>query len=402
MIVIADAGAPPALDRDPFSRDALLDPGPFQEALREAGPVVYLEAYDCYAVGRYAEVRAVLSTWRDFTVSGGVGYNDIRKGTGWRVPSALLEVDPPEHTQIRSAFQKIMTPATIKAWKDEFLSAATDLVASLETRQEVDGVRDIAETFVLNVFPRAAGLEIPVDAAVAIGDMNFNALGPKNDLFAASAIAAEPYLEWFERSFEREAALPGGFAQQVFEAADAGIFTQDIAKSLVRSFLRAGMDTTISGIGFALLLLAQNPDQYALVRSDRTLVKDILDEAIRVHSPANPMFRTTTRELAFGGFTLKSDTKIAAFIGAANRDPRQWADPAAFDIRRKTLGHLAFGISNHACIGQIIARLEAECILGAIIERFERIELLGDAPLRPVNTLKTQAALPLRLVSAAS
>ena len=72
-----------------------------------------------------------------------------------------------------------------------------------------------------------------------------------------------------------------------------------------------------------------------------------------------------------------------------------------FDVDRDVTGvHLAFGTGPHVCIGQMIARLEAECILGAIVRRVKAIEPAGDPEYRIVNTLRTLERLPLRLVPA--
>jgi 4-methoxybenzoate monooxygenase (O-demethylating) len=87
-------------------------------------------------------------------------------------------------------------------------------------------------------------------------------------------------------------------------------------------------------------------------------------------------------------------------MGAANRDPRKFVDPDRFDIDRESAGvHLALGVGHHICIGQMIARLEAECILGAVARRVDRIELTGQPEYRLVNTLRTLERLPLRLVA---
>jgi 4-methoxybenzoate monooxygenase (O-demethylating) len=96
---------------------------------------------------------------------------------------------------------------------------------------------------------------------------------------------------------------------------------------------------------------------------------------------------------------LAGDVKVGNFMGAANRDPRKFDDPDSFDIERDAAGvHLALGTGPHICIGQMIARLEAECILGALARRVERIEPTGEPEYRLVNTLRTLDRLPIRLV----
>jgi hypothetical protein len=174
--------------------------------------------------------------------------------------------------------------------------------------------------------------------------------------------------------------LPGGFGLKIFEAEDRGEFAPGKAALHLRSFFRAGVDTTIGGIGHTLHLLARHPDQYALLHADPARARNAFEEGIRLESPALVLFRTTSGEVELSGCGLKADTKVAYYPGAANRDPRKWMDPQRFDITRDVAGvHRAFGYGAHACIGQMIARLEAECIIGAMAKRAEEARTGGRA-----------------------
>ncbi|MDR3453041.1 MAG: cytochrome P450 [Rhodoferax sp.] len=388
---------PPVLGIDPFTAQTLTDPYPFFEALREAGPVVWLEQYGMYATGRHAETATVLSQWQRFTNTGGAGLADIRKPGNWRPASVILEVDPPQHTEVRAALQKILSPIVVRQWRERFAAEAERLADALVAQGEFDGMRDAAEAFVLSVFPPAVGIHIPRENAQAIGDMNFNAIGPNNELTQAAAARAQPYMKWYEDSMKREAMLPGGFGELIYQAEDAGALQPGFAANLTRSFLRGGMDTTISGIGAALQALARDPAQWALLRADPALTRNAFEEAIRFEAPVQVMFRTTCEGAELGGIALEPDTKIAAFMGAANRDPRKWSDAHVFDLRRQAGQQLAFGHGAHVCIGQMIARLEAECLLGALARRARSITLAGVPVYRPVNTLRTLDRLPLRV-----
>ena len=173
------------------------------------------------------------------------------------------------------------------------------------------------------------------------------------------------------------------------------------AVGLVRVMFRGGFDTTISGLAAALNQLAQSPEQWALLRANPRLAVGAFDEALRHESPARLMSRTTVEgDITLGQYKLPGDAKISAFIGAANRDPRRWLDPAKFDIQRPTPGtHLAFGASAHICIGMLIAKFEAEAILVALAKRIRTIEPDGAPSYRLVNTLRTLASLPLRITA---
>jgi cytochrome P450 len=388
---------PPVWDEDPFSDENIADPYPLFERMRET-PAVFIRPHGYYAVGRFEEAGIVASDSARFSTAGGVGLSDIRKPGAWRPRSPITEIDPPEHTRIRAALQKILSPLVVKTWREKFAQRAEEVAETVVARGRVDGVRDIAEGFVLKVFPEVFGVDVPAERMTITGELNFNQLGPNNARVERALRRAEPILEWYADALQRHNMLPGGFGEQIYLAEDRGEFDPGTAPFHVRTFFRAGVDTTIAGIGSTLDLLARHPDQFARVKADPGKVKGAFEEALRLQSPAQVMFRTTTADVALGGYRLKADTKVGYYMGAANRDPRQWPDPDRFDVTRPTAGvHRAFGVGAHVCIGQMIARLEAECILGALIRRVRSIEPAGPAPYRLVNSLRTLDVLPLQL-----
>jgi 4-methoxybenzoate monooxygenase (O-demethylating) len=85
------------------------------------------------------------------------------------------------------------------------------------------------------------------------------------------------------------------------------------------------------------------------------------------------------------------------FLGAANRDPRRWADPDVFDLSRDPAGQVGFGMGIHQCVGQHVARLEAEALLTALAARVRSIEQAGPGVRHHNNTLRAWRSLPLRL-----
>ena len=100
---------------------------------------------------------------------------------------------------------------------------------------------------------------------------------------------------------------------------------------------------------------------------------------------------------AIDGTTIPEGSKVLLFLAAANRDPRRWDDPERFDIDRSASGHVGFGFGIHQCLGQMVARLEAELVLGALLSRVRRIRLAGPPERRLNNTLHAIASLPVEV-----
>ena len=148
----------PTLDIDPFSAAFFEDPFPAHAALREAGPVVRLSRYGVLAVARYDEVQAVLTDWRAFSSARGVGLSDFAKEKPWRLPSLVLETDPPLHDRTRKVLDGVLSPAALRRLRASFQEAADALIDALLARGAFDAIPDLAEAYPLAVFPDAVGM----------------------------------------------------------------------------------------------------------------------------------------------------------------------------------------------------------------------------------------------------
>ena len=391
----------PASAIDPFSHAFLENPYPHHESLREAGPVVWLDQYGIWAMARHQEVRDALSDWQTYCSGAGVGLSDFRKEPPWRPPSIILEADPPLHTRTRAVLTRIMSPAAINVLRASFEREADALVARLVDKREFDGIADFAEAYPLKVFPDAVGIaEEGRENLMRYGSMVFNSFGPRNDLLAKAMENAGPVRDWVMSKCSRAALSPDGLGMQIFQAVDAGELTEAEAGMLVRSFLSAGIDTTVFGLGNALYCFAKYPEQCAILRDNPSLIRIAFEEVLRFEAPVQTFFRTTTREIEVGGVRLGEGEKVLLFLAAANRDPRRWERADQFDVRRRATGHMTFGTGIHGCVGQAVARLESEALFGALAKRGVSLEMTGEPTRRLNNTLRGLETLPLRVIAA--
>jgi cytochrome P450 len=391
----------PVLDLDPFSDEFLAMPYPAHEQMREAGPVFQLERYGVWGVARYGEVSQVLANHETYVSSRGVGISDFAREEPWRPPSLLLEADPPHHTKARHVITQIMTPKLLRSLKEGFQQRADEVVARVAARGgQVDGVADLAEAYPLEVFPDFIGLpKEGRENLLPYGSMVFNTFGPRNSHFERAMERGAKAQGWIMEQCQPGAPAPDGLGAKIHAAAaEAGYSAEDQAR-LLRSFLSAGVDTTVHGIGNALQCLAENPEQYAALREEPSLARAAFEETVRYSSPVQTFFRTTNRDTELSGVPIPEGSKVLMFLAAANRDPRQWENPEGFDIRRKAAGHVGFGFGVHACLGQMLARLEGECFLGALARNVAGIELAGEPVQQLNNTLRGLDSLPLRLTA---
>ena len=388
----------PVSDIDPFSREFLADPYPYHETLRNLGPVVFLSKYNIWGVFRYQQVHAVLSDWKTFCSGAGVGIANFYKEGNWRKPSMLLETDPPVHTKARAIIGRVLAPAALQRLRDGFYRGAVVALEKVLEQGTFDAIAGLSIPYPLKVFPDAVGLAPDGrENLLAYGDMAFNTMGPKNEFYMAAMARANDVIPWIAQRCERGALTPDGLGADVYKSADAGDVTEEEAALLVRSFLTAGVDTTVNALGNAIFCLASNPEQWAHLRDNPSRARAAFEEIMRAESPFQAFFRTTTCGTEVGGVPIGENEKIYVSCGAANRDERRWEDPSRFDLQRKTGGHVGFGAGIHGCVGQMIARLELEMMMTAMAERVQSIEIAGEPERLLHNTLRALTTLPVRM-----
>jgi len=391
----------PNVDIDPYDDAFIADPYPGYAAMRSAGPVFYMPNYACWGMARYREVRSALLDWKTYCSGMGVGYTHFGKEKPWRPPSLLLETDPPLHDRTRRIVDRVVSPPALQRLREPFAQEAAAAVERVLARGRFDGVKDLAEAFPLKVFPDAVGLDADGrENLLPYGDMVFNGFGPLNARFKASTATAGTVVPWIMAKCSHERLAPDALGAQIYNAVQAGEATEGEAAMLVRSFLSAGLDTTVAAIGSALYLLATNPGEWRKLRADPSLAKNAFEETLRMESPLQNLFRTTTREVELDGLRIPDGEKVLLLLASANRDPEHWEAPDRFDITRRVQGHVGFGVGVHVCIGQAIARMEGELLLTALAQRVASIDLAGTPIRRFNNAVRGFSSLPLEVRAA--
>ena len=386
-------------DIDPFGDAYLSDPHPYHAKLRDAGPLVYLEGYDAWATGRHEVIAQILSNHQTFCSGRGVGLANFAREKPWRKPSLLLETDPPAHTANRTVISRALSPRVQRELRSGIEGQAAKFVEETVDRGSIEAVDEFCIRFPLRVFADAVGVpEVGREHLIAYGNMVFNTMGPENDHYRRAMENHEEVIEWVSNACLRASLRPGGLGSMIYRAADEETIDEASAALIVRSFLSAGIDTTAAATANLLFLFSKHPEQWTMLRQDPSLTKNAIEEVLRLESPFQMFFRTTTEQVVIDDLQIGVNEKVLLSLGAANRDPRHWTQPDEFDITRKTTGHLAFGMGIHGCVGQMLARLELEALVTALLKRVANFEIEGAPVWLKHNTLRTLQKLPLRFV----
>jgi cytochrome P450 len=213
--------------------------------------------------------------------------------------------------------------------------------------------------------------------------------------------AVQDFTAYFEGLAAQRRAEPTGDVASIL--ANAAIDGQPLTPLDLAGYYiiiaAAGHDTTSASTAGAMLALARDPEQFARVKADRSLVPGIVEEAIRWTTPVQHFMRTAMADVEIGGASVKAGDWLMINYVAANHDPAQFPDPRRFDASREANRHAAFGAGAHQCLGLHLARLEMRILFDALLDRLESVELAGE-PRRAKSTfvggLKT---LPLRFTA---
>jgi cytochrome P450 len=369
----------PVDDVDLYRDEARINPYPVYQRLRDAGPVVHLTRHDLYALSRYDDVRTALMDWETFSSARSVFVDPTMNA---QLEGITLCSDPPEHTMLRSVLGRPLRPDRMRQIAPQIDAAAEQVVTELVAKGRFDAATELAEHLPMTVVSELVGLGEDhrgrmLEWAAAIWDVQ----GPADERFAAAMPLVEEFL-----GFAANEAVPGkidpdGWAAQLYAAADRGELPRDKCPVMMLDYVTPSLDTTILGITNMVALFAEHPDQWDLLRADRTLIPHAINESLRLESPVPQFSRVLTRDHEVGGVPLPAGARVALLYGAANRDERKYPDPARFDITRRPSDQLAFGRGEHACVGMNLARLEMSALLGHLADQVSRFEVVASRPL---------------------
>lgn len=389
----------PVSDLDLFCDSVLEHPYPAYASLRRLGPVVYLRQTGAYALTGHNVVREALKDHGSFTSGQGVTFND---GMNAFQAGTVLGSDPPHHTRLRAVVARLLAPKEMKALTDKINALADELVATLVRKGRFDAVNDLARTFPPSIVCDLIGLpRVGRRKLLHFADMHFNAFGPLGDK-VLSPLNERARRGWEEMQpamayigFMAQRLSPGSMGNRLYAAAERGEITRDEALRLLASFLVAGLDTTVRSIGTAVHCLATHPAQWQMLKDNPRMVPSAYNEVLRFDSPSQILSRFVPQERVIDGYRLPAKSRVALLFASANRDEARYERADVFDITREAQDQLSFGHGVHACLGQVLARIEAHAILQALLRHAQALQL-AEPPERLLNcVLRGYARLPV-------
>lgn len=381
-----------------FFRDRHLvtDPYPYFDDLRRRCPVITEKHYGVAMVTGWDEAVQVYNDAASFSSCTSV----TGPFPGFPVPldgddvGALIDkhrhelpfsdqlpaLDPPAHTDHRSLLMRLMTPKRLKENEDAMWRLADEVLDDFLAPGEGEFIKGFASPFTLLVIADLLG--IPDDDRETfvrgIREHSGGGIGSTGEAALAHSPLEFLYAQFSDYIAARRRTPRDDVLTGLAEASFPDGTTPDVADvaRVATNVFSAGQETTVRLLSAAVQILGDRPDIQAQVRADRTLLPNFIEETLRVESPVKGDFRLSRVPVTVGATRLDAGTTVMVLNAAANRDPRRFADPGAFDLtRRNARQHLAFGRGIHSCPGAPLARAETRVGLERILDRTSDIRI---------------------------
>ncbi|MFE6888355.1 cytochrome P450 [Streptomyces sp. NPDC057694] len=395
----------PTVQLADLTDDFAVDPYSALTALRARGPVHHVRfptGDESWMVVGHAEVRAAFADPRL--------RNDVRHSADFEddglyaVGRNMLQVDPPDHTRLRTLVAREFTARRVQALRPRVQEAATALLDAVAADGRTDLVAAYAYPLPLTIICELLGVPEADRAAFRVWSTQVVALDdPEQSVKASQEMGA--YLAGLaDQKRQQRNAAESDLLHALVRAHDsdgADGLTPEELLGMAFLLLVAGHETTVNLIANAVHLLLDHPEQLAALRAEPDLLEGAVEETLRFESPAPAgTYRYAAEAMDLGGARIPAGARVVLSIAAANRDPARFPAPERFDIRRDpatTRAHLAFGHGLHHCLGAPLARLEATLALRILLDRFPGLAFDGDgAPTWRASLMRGLRELPVR------
>lgn len=383
-----------AIFYNPLDPAVHADPYPHYRQLREVDPIHHT-AFGDWVLTRHSDIATLLRDPR-------LGHEPAANDFGFTNEGAsMLFRDPPAHTRLRALVSKAFTPRMLESWRVRIHEIVSRSVERAKERGEIDVMADLAIPLPATVICEMLGLP-PEDQeqcrvwTTALTKSLDPVMSTDEDEIFNAMIEFHQYLE--QRIAERRG-NPGDDLMTALIAAEqqGDRLSQEELNSTLSLLFIAGHETSTNLIGNGMLALLRNPDQLQRLREEPALLRNGIEELLRYDNPVQFIIRTVKQPVEVDGHQMAPGDPVLLIIAAANRDPARFAEPDVLDLSRPDIRHLSFGGGIHFCLGNVLARMEGQIALGALISNFDHLEIATDhLQWRPHINLRGLESLPLK------
>jgi cytochrome P450 len=366
---------------------------------RSQCPVAHSDEHGGYWIAtRYEDVLRIAQDWRTWSSELGITVPHVERPRGDGPPMKILPVgiDPPLQREFKRLINASFTPAAVAPWEEPTRALVHQLVDGFVEAGRADFMADFARPFPGLAFFELA-LHAPPDDLDEVNHWATMASLPQDGGQRESIMALAG---WIGRFVERRKAdgPRGDVVDAVLAAEIEGRpITEDEIVGIIQLLILGGLETTAGALGQFMIRFARQPAIPARLRAEPGLVPAAVEELLRLDPPFIAIARTATCDTEVAGHAVKAGEKVLIYWASANRDPAEFACPAAFDPERATNRHLSFGAGPHRCAGSNLARMNLRVAVDELVRRLDDVRLAEGAELVPFHSVLNRAPLAVPL-----
>ena len=384
---------------NPFDPTTLQCPFPHYAQMRDEQPVMLIESLGMYLVTRHDLVLGILRDPATYSsMFGGASMPlppearakmvEVMADGYPRVPT-MLTADMPDHTRYRRLVSKAFTPKVIAELEPVIRAITTKLIDSWIESGSIEFVTQFAVPLPVEVIAHA--LNVPDSRMADFKRWSDDSIaGIGTNISLEQRLEAErgvnEYQHYFASEFEKRMTKPQddlltALLQARIDDDDPDVTDKrplDMAEmlSIVQQLLVAGNETTTKLLTETVRLLANHPDQWRRLQEETSRAPSIIEEALRLSTPTQGMFRIATRDHDLDGVHIPKGSRLVIVFASANRDEALYSEPDEFNPDRDGLrDHLSFGKGIHFCLGAALSRLEGRVALEELARRVDSFTL---------------------------
>jgi cholest-4-en-3-one 26-monooxygenase len=318
----------------------------------------------------------------------------------------MLNMDPTMHTRYRRLVNHGFTPRLVRDLEQQIVGYADGIIDSVCERGTAEFVEEISAELPLLVIAELLG--VPQEDRRMVFDWSNRMIGSEDPEFQVpgsdpgeAAMAVFSYAE--ELAAQRRLAPRQDLVSVLLEGEVEGEKLDQLELDLFFMLLIvAGNETTRNLMSGAMAAFFEHPDQWELLRADRSLLSGAVEEMLRYVTPVMHFRRTATGDTELGGQAIQEGDKVVFWHISANRDENVFTDPNAFDITRSPNNHIAFGGGGpHFCLGANLARMEIMVMFDRLLERIPDIHLDGEVQRLQSNFINGTKHIPVAFAPSA-
>tara|TARA_R110002126_G_scaffold278004_1_gene424104 strand:+ start:8136 stop:9365 length:1230 start_codon:yes stop_codon:yes gene_type:complete len=378
------------LDLDPRDPEFFNDPYQYYAVIRSECPAFFWNNYNQWCFSSFGDVNALL---RDKRFGRQILHVATREELGLPAPKphlthfdaveahSLLELEPPAHTRLRTLVNRAFVSRQVEKLRPEIAQMTHDLIDQFASHGHVELIRQFAEPIPVSVIARMLG--VPLELTDNLLDWSHRMVrmyehAPTKATELAADEAAKQFSDCLsELIAERRQAPRDDLLSHMIATERKGERLSDdelISTSVL--LLNAGHEATVHQTGNAVKAILENGLNPSELFADAASSEATVEESLRYDAPLHMFTRYALQDVQLDEhITIKKGEQIELMLGAANRDPSQFADPSSFLINRKDQANVSFGAGIHFCLGAPLARLEMQVSLPILFERLPRMTL---------------------------